>query len=59
MILTTTEGADLPASASEEGFHLLVRLNKDYFDFSQVKANGEDLRYSTAAGKPLAYQIKQ
>jgi hypothetical protein len=33
-ILTTPEGADLPASTSEEGFPLLVRLHKDFFDFS-------------------------
>ncbi len=32
-ILTTPEGADLPASASEEGFPLLVRLDKAWFDF--------------------------
>jgi len=57
-ILTTPEGANLPASASVEGFPLLVRLNKDFFNFSQAKAHGEDLRFS-ANGKPLAYQIEQ
>jgi len=55
-ILTTPEGANLPATASEEGFPLLVRLNKEWFDFKQAKANGEDIRFS-ADGKPLAYQI--
>jgi len=55
-VLTTPEGANLPATAVEEGFPLLVRLNKDSFDFSQAKANGEDLRFA-AAGTPLAYQI--
>lgn len=39
-IITTPEGADLPASTSEENFPLLVRLHKDFFDFSQAKANG-------------------
>jgi len=38
---TTPEGANLPASASEEGFPLLVRLHKDFFDFSQAKGNGD------------------
>lgn len=57
-ILTTPDGADLPDSAAVEGFPLLVRLNKDFFDFSKAKAGGEDLRFS-AAGKPLAYQIEQ
>ena len=58
-ILTTPEGADLPASASEVGFPLLVRLHRDYFDFSQAKVQGEDIRFSTGAGAPLPYQIEQ
>jgi len=55
-ILTTPEGANLPATAAEEGFPLLVRLNKDWFDFKQAKANGDDVRFA-AEGKPLVYQI--
>ena len=58
-ILTTPDGANLPTSASENGFPLLVRLNKDFFDFSQAKTNGEDIRFSTPAGEPLAYQIDE
>ena len=58
-ILTTPAGANLPATASEDGFPLLVRLDKDWFDFSQAKANGEDLRFSTSTGQPLAYEIEQ
>ena len=57
-ILTTPEGVNLPATATEEGFPLLVRLNTDGFDFSQAKANGEDIRFADASGKPLAYQIE-
>jgi len=57
-ILTTPEGANLPATASEEGFPMLVRLNKGTFDFSQAKANGDDIRFS-ADGHPLAYQVEQ
>ena len=57
-ILTTPEGADLPAGAAEANFPLLVRLNKGNFDFSQTKSKGEDLRFS-AAGRPLAYQIEE
>jgi hypothetical protein len=56
-ILTTPEGANLPATASEENFPLLVRLNKETFDFKQAKAGGEDIRFS-AAGQPLAYQVE-
>ena len=58
-ILTTPEGANWPASASEEGFPLLVRLRRDFFDFSQAKPQGEDIRFSTSAGLPLAYQVEQ
>lgn len=58
-VLTTPEGADLPASASVESFPLLVRLQKDFFDFGQEKANGEDLRFASSAGEPLAYQIEE
>src|SRR5437868_2928008 len=58
-ILTTPEGANLPAAVSVDGFPLLVRLHKDFFDFSQAKAAGEDIRFSSSTGAPLAYQIEQ
>ncbi|MEI6534056.1 MAG: DUF2341 domain-containing protein, partial [Verrucomicrobiaceae bacterium] len=57
-IITTPEGANLPASAAEENFPLLVRLNKANFDFNQTKPGGVDIRFS-AGGKPLAYQIDE
>jgi len=56
-LLTTPEGANLPATASEEGFPLLLRLDKDSFDFKQAQAKGEDLRFAVA-GKALAYQVE-
>jgi hypothetical protein len=58
-LLTTPEGANLPASASEDGFPLLVRLHKDFFNFNQAKPQGEDVRFSTSTGTPLAYQVEQ
>ena len=58
-LLTTPEGANLPASASEDNFPVLVRLSKDSFNFSQAKANGEDIRFAAGIGKPLAYQIEE
>jgi hypothetical protein len=57
-ILTTPEGANLPATALEHDFPLLVRLSKGVFDFSQAKPNGDDIRFS-AEGKPLAYQVEE
>jgi len=56
-VLTTPEGADLPEGSVVENFPLLVRLNKDFFDFSKAKSGGEDLRFS-AGGKALAYQLE-
>ena len=58
-ILTTPEGANLPAGTVAEGFPLLVRLHKDWFDFKQAKAGGEDLRFSSSKGAPLVFQIEE
>ncbi|MEI8381684.1 MAG: DUF2341 domain-containing protein [Planctomycetota bacterium] len=56
-LLTTPDGANLPASAVEENFPVLVRLNKDWFNFSEARSRGEDLRFTTSNGVPLSYQI--
>ncbi|MCP4454797.1 MAG: DUF2341 domain-containing protein [Planctomycetes bacterium] len=58
-ILTTPDGANLPASESVTDFPLLVRLDKDFFDFTQARSNGEDIRFSTPAGAALSHQIEQ
>ena len=58
-IITTPEGADLPASAVEMNFPVLVRLHKDFFDFSQAKPGGEDIRFASNDGMPLPYQIEE
>ncbi|MSR50270.1 MAG: hypothetical protein CK551_02855 [Planctomycetaceae bacterium] len=58
-ILTTPEGANLPESAKLSDFPLLVRLHKDFFNFTKAKSMGEDLRFSSAEGKPLKFQIEQ
>ena len=52
-ILTTPEGANLPSTAKLADFPLLVRLHKDFFNFSKARPMGEDLRFSSAEGKPL------
>jgi hypothetical protein len=57
-ILTTLDGANLPASASEINFPLLIRLDKDSFDFNEAQPKGQDLRFSTPTGEELAYQIE-
>ena len=58
-ILTTPEGADLPSTAELLDFPLLVRLHKDFFNFDNVRPQGEDIRFSSAEGKPLKYEIDQ
>jgi Concanavalin A-like lectin/glucanases superfamily/Domain of unknown function (DUF2341)/Carbohydrate esterase, sialic acid-specific acetylesterase len=58
-VLTTPEGANLPESAVVEGFPLLVRLHRDFFDFSQAQPVGADLRFSSSTGEPLPYQIEE
>ena len=58
-VLTTPDGANLPASAAVENFPLLVRLHGDSFDFRNAKPNGDDIRFSTATGERLAYQVEE
>ncbi|MEN9574822.1 MAG: hypothetical protein RL514_2677 [Verrucomicrobiota bacterium] len=58
-VLTTPDGANLPAGAVLEEFPLLVRLHKDWFDFKQAKADGSDVRFSTGTGASLAHQVEE
>jgi len=58
-LLTTPEGADLPADAKVEQFPVLVRLHRDFFDFAQAMPNGDDLRFSLSTGEQLAFQIEE
>lgn len=58
-LLTTPEGANIPASALEKNVPVLLRLHQDCFRFGEARANGEDIRFSTPAGAPLAYQIEE
>ena len=37
----------------------MVRLNSGNFTFSQAQSDGRDIRFSTAAGAALSYQIEQ
>ncbi len=58
-ILTTPDGANLPGSASVSNFPLLVRFNSANFNFAQAQSDGRDLRFTSAAGASLPYQIEQ
>lgn len=54
-ILTTPEGVAIPETASEANFPLLIRLNKDLFDFKQAKGAGEDIRLPEPNKSSLPY----
>ena len=58
-ILTTPDGANLSAGKMVEGFPLLVRFDKDWFNFTQAKAGGEDIRFFASNGEALPYQIEE
>jgi len=58
-MITTPDGANLAASASEANFPVLVRLNTDFFDFSQARTDGGDIRFATTDGVFLAHEIEQ
>ena len=58
-VLTTPQGANLPGSALETNFPLLVRLSTHNFSFGQAQADGRDIRFCTPAGALLSYQIEE
>lgn len=57
MILTDSAGTELPAGAELKDFPLLVRLHRDFFDFSETLPAGRDLRFTDREGKDLAFQV--
>ncbi|MCF7733782.1 MAG: DUF2341 domain-containing protein, partial [Akkermansiaceae bacterium] len=58
-IITTPDGANIPGGATETNFPLLVRLNSGNFNFDDAQSDGRDIRFTTAAGASLPYQIEQ
>ncbi len=58
MIITTLDEANLPALARLEAFSQVVRLDRDWFDFSQANAGGNDIRFSSDSGKLLDFQLE-
>lgn len=58
-LLTTPEGANLAAGVLVEEFPVLVRLDRDWFDFTQTRPDGADVRFTTADGKLLPHQIEE
>ena len=58
-ILTTPDGANVTTGAPELNFPVLLRLTNNNFNFNEAQSDGRDLRFTTASGLPLAYQIEQ
>ena len=57
-VLTTPEGANLPESAEVKDFPVLVRLDRDWFDFGTASADGRDVRFAEG-GVALAHEIER
>ena len=58
-VITTPEGANISAGLTETDFPVLIRLNTSTFTFAEAQPDGRDLRFTTAAGAVLSYQIEQ
>lgn len=58
-ILTTPDGAKMPDGVVVHEFPLLVHFHRDWFDFEAAQPDGADLRFATADGKPLPYEIDE
>ncbi len=56
---TTPDGANLPAGTHVADFPVLIRLHGDFFNFPEAQPHGEDVRFSTNTGTPLACEIEQ
>lgn len=54
---TTASGANIAGSVY--GFPVLVRLTSSNFNFSQAKAQGDDIRFAKANNSQLAFEIER
>ena len=54
---TSSSGADVRENVLD--FPVLIRLTSNNFNFSQAKANGEDIRFCKADGSSLSYEIER
>ncbi len=56
--LNTTESG---ANVSDDVYHfpLLIKLTNKNFEFTETMSNGEDIRFSSATGRHLPYEIER
>lgn len=59
LITVNIQSLGLGEGSKVVDFPLLVRLNKDNFNFSQAADSGRDLRVAKAGGGPINYQISR
>ncbi len=57
-VLTTPDGANLPAGAAVEEFPVLVRLDGHWLNFWEAKPDGADVRFTSSDGKILPHDIE-
>jgi hypothetical protein len=57
IVNTSATGANV--SGRVTGFPLLVRLDASVFDFTEASGNGSDIRFTSAAGRVLPYEIER
>ncbi len=58
-ILTTPDGANIASGPAETDFPLLLRFNSANFPFNKAADDGRDIRFTTATGTAISYQIEQ
>lgn len=57
-LVTTANGAHLAAGVTLTNFPALVRLDANFFDFTQARPDGADLRVTATDGSALAFAIE-
>jgi hypothetical protein len=58
-VILDTSAAGANVAGQVKGFPVPIQLTGANFDFSQAKPDGSDLRFTTAAGAALPYQIER
>lgn len=58
-VIINSSGSGISSKAVLIDFPLLLRLDKENFDFSQALPQGEDIRFSKTNGASLSFEIEQ
>lgn len=58
-VIINSSGSGISSNAILVDFPLLLRLDKENFDFSQALPQGDDIRFSKTDGASLSFEIEQ